>query len=660
MTDQSLRNISKIEEDDTLSEEERDMSLLIQYQQWLNNTERSTPEGEWRKSASEDYRFYAGKQDTQEVLNELMSQKRPNSIFNEIKPKVDTLIGLAAQLRINPAVLPTEDSDAQLAEILGTAFKFYRREMKAEDLELECFEHTAKVGRSLQGYFIDTSNPFDPVIKSYRVESGRFWLDADSRDYPGMLDGKYLFIDNWLNIDEVQAFYPDFNAQSAQMNKGMATSNAAGGIDPTLRVGQIWFDENNNKFRIIELWYRIFVQTAWFINPLTNQPESMPFKDWPKYVKALKEGIPISTDKKTGEVERFQSDLPPEMVVRPKKVVKFAIFSGNEILDRGLNPYKGFNENNFPYTLYAGYRDDEEDIWFGIIKMMKDPQRGFNTIMRQLIHLLNSAPKGMLMHEEGAVLNIQEYKDRGSAANFDLKLQKGALANKKVQFTTQTQIPQIYENLLSRYSDLMKNLSGIQDVFLGVAAGSREPGITSQLRQQSGLAVLFVIFDNFRRARIHSGKQLLSFIQQYITGTKMLRIDPIAAPVVLNGVNPDGTILNDISVGKFDLMVEEALEGSSMKMANAKILAEFAQNNPGAIPADVLLDQTNISFSAKQRIREFSEQAAIDAQNNKEEELDIEWAQILEKSDQAITGNNINKARKKAKRNRDQLTRSRQ
>ncbi|HEC63981.1 MAG TPA: hypothetical protein ENI23_01660, partial [bacterium] len=137
MTDQSLRNISKIEEDDTLSEEERDMSLLIQYQQWLNNTERSTPEGEWRKSASEDYRFYAGKQDTQEVLNELMSQKRPNSIFNEIKPKVDTLIGLAAQLRINPAVLPTEDSDAQLAEILGTAFKFYRREMKAEDLELE-------------------------------------------------------------------------------------------------------------------------------------------------------------------------------------------------------------------------------------------------------------------------------------------------------------------------------------------------------------------------------------------------------------------------------------------------------------------------------------------------------------------------------------------
>lgn len=657
MTDQTLRNISKLEEDTTLTKEELNNSLLIQYQQWLNNTERSTSEGVWRLNASEDYRFYGGKQDTQIVLDELAAQKRPNSVFNEIKPKVDTLIGLAAQLRINPAVLPTEDTDSQLAEILGTAFKFFRREMKAEDLELECFEHTAKVGRSLQGYFIDTQNPFDPVIKSYRVESGRYWLDADSRDYPGMLDAKFLFIDNWLTLDEVQAFYPDFNAHTAQKNQGIATSNI-GGIDPTLRVGQIWFDETNNKFRVIELWYRLFVQTAWFVNPLTGKPDSMPAINWPAYVKALQEGISTGVDEK-GEVQKFQSDEPPEMVVRPKKRVKFAIFSGNEILERGFNPHKGFNEDNFPYTLYAGYRDDEENVWFGIIRMMKDPQKGFNTIMRQLIHLLNSAPKGMLIHEEGSILNIQEYKDRGSAANFDLKVAKGALSTEKVKFTSQTQIPQIYENLLSRYGDLMKNLSGIQDVFLGVAAGSREPGITSQLRQQSGLAVLFVIFDNFRRARIHSGKQLLSFIQQYITGTKMLRIDPIAAPVVINGVNEDGSILNDVSVGKFDLIVEEALEGSSMKLANAKILADFAQNNPGSIPADVLLDQTNISFTAKERIRQFGEQARLDTQQNKEEELDIEWAQILEKSEQAITRSNINKVQKNAKRTRERLQRSR-
>ena len=124
------------------------------------------------------------------------------------------------------------------------------------------------------------------------------------------------------------------------------------------------------------------------------------------------------------------------------------------------------------------------------------------------------------------------------------------------QFTDQPSIPAIYQDLLTRYSELMKNLSGVQDVFLGIAAGSREPGITSQLRQQSGIAVLFILFDNFRRARIHAGKQLVSLIQQFVTGTKLLRIDPLAAPVVLNGVGEGGEIINDITIGRFDLLVE--------------------------------------------------------------------------------------------------------
>ena len=203
----------------------------------------------------------------------------------------------------------------------------------------------------------------------------------------------------------------------------------------------------------------------------------------------------------------------------------------------------------------------------------------------------------------------------------------------------------------------MKNLSGVQDVFLGVAAGSREPGITSQLRQQSGLAVLFVIFDNFRKARIHSGKQLLSFIQQYVTSTRLIRIDPTAEAMVLNGQRPDGSILNDITVGKFDLMVEEALEGSSMKLANAKILTEFAQNNPGMIPADILLDQTSVSFTAKARVREFQAEQQESAAASAEEELDLKWATILEKAEKAITPGNREKARKNAKSKRKSFER---
>jgi hypothetical protein len=642
MTD--LTNISEIEFQTGIDEADRNKNLLTLFKTWVDNVERSSSERIWREKAKECYRFYGGKQDTDAVLNKLAAETRPNSVFNEIKPKIDTLIGLAAQLKLNPSLLPTENTDEAIAEVLGTAFKFVRRQNKAEDIELECFEHTAKAGRSLQGHFVDTENPFNPVIKTVRVESGRYGIDPDSRDYPAMDDGRYMYVDKWLDPDTIKAFYPHFNVELSKDVENLSLNDS---------VAQIYFNENNNKSRVVEMWYRVYEKTAWFVNPLTGQPDHIPLTDWPDYVKALTEtGIPGPD----GNLIKLPE--PPEMMVRPRKVIRFAIFSGDQILERGANPFTGYNEEHFPYSLYTAYRDDEEDYWFGPIEMMKDPQRGFNTIMRQLVHLLNTSPKGMLVHEEDAILNINEYKDKGSSANFDLKVKKGALSQKKILFTDQPQIPSIYQDLLTRYGELMKNLSGIQDVFLGISAGSREPGITSQLRQQSGLAVLFIMFDNFRRARIHSGKQLLSFIQQYKTATEFIRIDPIAAPVVINEVGEDNQILNDISIGKYDLIVEEALEGSSMKLANAKILTEFAQNNPGAIPPDILLDQTNVTSSAKQRVREFTIANQEAQQQSQEEENLIEWAKILEKADKPITPENINKARSRAKRKRDTLTRS--
>jgi len=642
MTD--LRNISLVEENPDIDEETRNRELLTIFHHWINSAETSTPEGIWRDCAAEDYKFYAGKQDSVGVLAKLAAELRPNSTFNEIKPKIDTLIGLAAQLKLDPSILPVEDTDEALAEPIQTAFKYFRRKLKLDETELECFEHTAKAGRSLHGYFIDSSNPFEPRIRSRRVESGRYWLDPDSRDYPEMEDARFLVVDNWLDVDDVNAFYPNFN---------VTLSQTVSTIDSSLQPSLVYFDEMNQKIRVVEIWYRVYEQTAWFVNPLTGQPDSLPLKNWPAYVQALTvDGIP---DGNGGEIKLEE---PPEMVAQPKKIVKYAIVSGDQILERGDNPYEGYNKDKFPYSLYAGYRDDESDVWFGATTMMKDPQRGLNTVMRQLIHLLNNSPKNMLVHEDGAVLDIEEYKNRGSSANFDLKVQKGAVSGNKIKFTDQPTIPAIYQDLLTRYSELMKNLSGVQDVFLGIAAGSREPGITSQLRQQSGIAVLFVLFENFRRARIHGGNQLLSLIQQFVTSTQFLRIDPVSEPFVINGQRPDGSILNDMSVGKFDLMVEEALEGSSMKLANAKILTEFAQNNPGAIPADVLLDQTSVSSSAKQRIREFQAQQQESQIRDAEENLDLEWAKILEKADKAITPENVQDARKNANRKRKTFERN--
>jgi len=75
-----------------------DQDLLVKLERWLYDAENSTPEMEWRTTSIEDYDFYAGNQDPPEVVTLLTSMKRPTSTFNEIKPKIAMLIGLAEQI----------------------------------------------------------------------------------------------------------------------------------------------------------------------------------------------------------------------------------------------------------------------------------------------------------------------------------------------------------------------------------------------------------------------------------------------------------------------------------------------------------------------------------------------------------------------------------
>ncbi|MCK4826474.1 hypothetical protein KA005_62610, partial [bacterium] len=58
-----------------------DLNLLTKLQKWVADAENSTPETTWREEAQEDYAFYAGKQDTDEVIDSLEAQNRPTTTF---------------------------------------------------------------------------------------------------------------------------------------------------------------------------------------------------------------------------------------------------------------------------------------------------------------------------------------------------------------------------------------------------------------------------------------------------------------------------------------------------------------------------------------------------------------------------------------------------
>jgi hypothetical protein len=580
---------------------------------WLRDSEVSQPETWYRKDSMEDYRFYAGRQDSNQALAALNAQDRPATVFNEIKPKIDMLIGLAAQSKHDPLVEPVGTEDGPLAELMTGVLKHYRRKLNMSRKELEGFEHAVKGGRSLLHFYVNTDNPFKPQISVKRFHGRHFYLDPESQEYD-MSDARFLFLESWLGAEELKQRYPDFDISQYQ---GWVTGGA---IDlPS------FFNEARDKYRICECWYYKVEDTVWFQNPLNGQVENLSPAAFKEFVKACKEGIPLGPN---GEKKQFQ---PPEPVPGKKKNYYYKIFSGTLTLEEGPSPYKF---DGFPDALYGAYRDEDTNAWFGAIRLQKDPQRAINTMRRQLSHLLQTLPKGILVHETGAILNIEEYEKNSAKPGFHLELAMNGMG--KYKFETQPNISPIYAQYSDVCSQSLKDISGIQNEMMGQETSSRTPGVTVRNRQETNLAVLYTLYDNYKESRINGDKILLKFCQQYTSDGEIVRIlGPEGASLIQinTQLNPEVQGFNDIRIGEYDIAMSEMNETSTTRQAFAGLLMDYSQNNPGAIPPDMILEYADAPYSAIQKVKESNQASQQASQLEKDRLYELELLKIQVKAD---------------------------
>lgn len=575
--------------------------------EWDRIAEQSIPETVHRERAMEAYKFYAGDQDSDEVKALLARQKRPASVYNEIKPKIDMLVGIAGQSRYDTTTVPASVEDDALAELINFTLIHFRRKITLGDKELDCFEHSIKSGRALLYFYIDSTNPFVAEIKAKRIPTYNFKVDPNSREYD-ISDAKYLIIDNWADVDEIKSRWRHFDPEM------FGTSNAFTDADRPA-----YFNEARNLYKLSECWYYKYEDAVYFINPLNGKVENLLPEEFKNFVQLLQDGF----ENERGELIKTE---PPEGQLSVRKVPYYIIFCGDVELEKGRSPYRW---RGFPAALYGAYKDEDNNSWISVTESMKDSQISLNTMRRQLSHLLQVLPKGILAQEAGTILNIEEYESRSADPTFWLEVAKGGL--EKFKFIQQPMISPIYGQLDEVFREGMKNVSGIPDSLMGVQTSSREPGVTLRSRQETGFAVLYTLYNNLSKSRLLGGKILLSFVQQYVTLPTVVRIGggEAAKLVEINSqINPQNEGFNDITTGEFDLVVDESIETNTMRAAIGQMLLDFSHNNPGTIPPDIILEYLNIPFTAKEKVKAFHAQQSELEQANIEADREIEIMKI--------------------------------
>ena len=575
--------------------------------QKLSKAESSEAEVVYRKNAKEDYEYYAGSQDSKEVLAALEEQKRPDTTYNEIKNRIDTLVGLAGQNRYSHKMVPTGGEDAALAELSSHALFHYRRKLKLVKRELECFTHTVKSGRSLLWFYVSTENPFKPEIKVKRFNGDQFIVDPNSTQLD-LSDATYIALDTWVEKEQLQVMAPFLDYKSIEFK-----SNKQGELD--------YFNSVENLYRIIEVWYKKWEKVAWFENPITKKLEWLRVADFKEFQLTILNGLTLPD----GSV--FKQEEPINFKESLMQTMHQIIFTGsNYIIEYNQDPYKFVK--GFPGALYGAYKDDNNNSWFGSIRMAKDPQFAFNTLRRQLSHLIQTLPKGMLVHEVGSVLNIEEYEEDSARPNFHLEVAKGQFD--KVKFERQPTISSIYQTFGIELQKSIQDAIGVPDNLMGITA-SREASVTLEKKQLYSFAVLFILFSNYSESRLRGSEILFSLMQEYTTEAEIIRIEGAEGAELLqinSDANPQSAGFNDISALEYDLELDETIESSTMRQATAQIIMDYSHNNPGTVPPDIILEYSDIPLSVVQKIKTYHDQVKQLEQANIEADRELKLKEL--------------------------------
>jgi hypothetical protein len=133
-------------------------------------------------------------------------------------------------------------------------------------------------------------------------------------------------------------------------------------------------------------------------------------------------------------------------------------------------------------------------------------------------------------------------------------------------------------------SEDMKAATGIYDAALG-AKSNETSGVAIARRDAQGDTATYVYIDNMEGAIAQTGRILIDLIPHYYDDSRVIRMlgedEEIEKFVAINQIMPDGKSWNDVTRGKYDVVVKTGPAYATRRQETSELLGELM----GKIPA---------------------------------------------------------------------------
>ena len=155
----------------------------------------------------------------------------------------------------------------------------------------------------------------------------------------------------------------------------------------------------------------------------------------------------------------------------------------------------------------------------------------------------------------------------------------------------------------------IKTISGISDAMLGTD-GAEVSGIAIQQKQSRGALMIQVPLDNLRKTRQYLAERVLDLVQTYYTEERVVQItdenNPMKPkqPMVVNQVTPEGQIINNLTLGEYDVVIGDAPSRDTFEETQFAEAIELRKVGV-PIPNDLIVEYSHLARKGEiaERIR---------------------------------------------------------
>lgn len=587
-----------------------------QWNRYTSAMDRGHTDYQIQARKNEDFYFGGGYQWDEDVKAALESIGKPWLEENIIFPTVNTVLGYQTQSRMDIAYKPREASDQETSDILSKLTMFIVDQNRFPWLESQVFSDGLIQQR---GYFdirMDFEENINGDISISSLDPLDVIPDPDAKSYDPA-DWQDVTVTKWIPLDDVKLLY----GLNRWRKVAKMLENSTG---PDFGTSE--FGEERNKFA------KLGTGSSFYKDEVGREHVRLLERQWYKLTSRefywdietgdllpIPDGLTDAEKKKTARANDY------EILKRTVRRIRWTVSTQDVILHDAWSPYEFLTiVPFFPY-----FRRGRTT---GMVDNLIKTQEMLNKTFSQILHVINTTANSGWIVDENSIVNmeVEELEERGSDTGLVLEVKAGRERPAKIE---PNNVPAGLKDMVTSGIELIRMISGVSETFQG-GKGPEVSGTAIQSRVHQSAIQLATPIDNLFRTRNMIAERILKLIQQFYTEERTFLItqentesnEPQS--VTINQEDEFGDIINDVTVGKYDIVIADV--PTQITFQNAQFQQALDMRKFGvAVPDDEMVLMSTLSRK-NEIAKKISGEQSEEQQQMAMEQMELQMQQMEE------------------------------